>query len=303
MSEEKKYPKVVIGAFILNKEGKFLLMKGPKFENKYICPGGHIDWGEKMMDALKREVKEEVGIDVYDPTLLNNYEFVLTPRYSTEKHILALNYLVETDAEENSVVLDKREATEYAWLTPEEIINNQEVNPEVRESVEIYLEKNKKDKKGLFSRECKNCDEIKSSVEEYKSGWQRALADYNNLKNEVAKEKADWAVWSEQRILEEFIPVYGNFKKAFAVETGEVTKEQENWATGIKYIMKQYGDILRNHQVEEIKTVGEKFDPVYHEALGEEESDIEEGIIVKEIDGGYTVKGKVMKVAKVILAK
>ncbi|MEK7644369.1 MAG: nucleotide exchange factor GrpE [Patescibacteria group bacterium] len=150
---------------------------------------------------------------------------------------------------------------------------------------------------------CENCSGLKANAEEYKSGWQRALADYSNLKNETAKEKADWAVWSEERILSEFIPVYDNFKKAFVARPADTGKEQENWAIGIKYIMKQFGDILRIHQVEEIKTVGEKFNPVFHEALGEEESDDEEGVIVKEIDGGYTLKGKVLKVAKVILAK
>lgn len=77
MAEEKKYPKIAIGAIIVNKEGKIFLMKGKKFENKYIPPGGHIEWGEKMEDALKREVKEETGLDIYDFSLLNNYEFVL----------------------------------------------------------------------------------------------------------------------------------------------------------------------------------------------------------------------------------
>lgn len=303
MSEEKKYPKVTVGAMILNKDGKFLLIKSPKWQNKFVCAGGHIEWGEKIENALIREVEEEVGIKVKDPVFLKTREFVFSPEYVTERHILSLNYLMTTDADEDDVKIDNNEAVEYKWMTPEEIMNNSEVHFNMKENIKIFLEDNKKEKRGLFSRDCKDCEKSKEETEEYKSGWQRALADYNNLKNEVAKEKADWAVWSEQRILEEFIPVYGNFKKAFAVETGEMTKEQENWATGIKYIMKQYGDILKNHQVEEIKTIGEKFNPVFHEALGEEQSEAEEGTIVKEIDGGYTVKGKVMKVAKVIVSK
>ena len=56
--------------------------------------------------------------------------------------------------------------------------------------------------------------------------------------------------------------------------------------------------------MEEIKTVGEKFDPKFHESVGEEAVEGKEhGLIVKEIDGGYVMRGRVVKVAKVVIAK
>lgn len=148
-------------------------------------------------------------------------------------------------------------------------------------------------------------DMLRQQVEEYKLGWQRALADYKNLQKETNEKKSEWAHMSEQFILEEFIPVYDNFKKAFVCkDQGTWTKEQENWIMGIKYIMKQFWDVLKVHQIEEIKTVGEKFDPKLHETAGEEEIEGKEsGIIIREVDGGYTMGGRVMKVARVIVAK
>ena len=147
-----------------------------------------------------------------------------------------------------------------------------------------------------------NSDEEKSEVEEYKQGWMRALADYKNLQREVEARRSEWAMLSAQHILEDFIPIYDNFKKAFRAEVGGEDRKWENWKQGIEYIMKQFADILKAHNVEEIKTVGEKFDPHFHEAIGQED-DGESGTILRELDGGYKMGDKVIKVAKVIVSK
>ena len=140
--------------------------------------------------------------------------------------------------------------------------------------------------------------------DEYKAGWARAQADYQNLQRDVEKKQSDWMKMSEVHMLEEFIPVYDNFKKAFAATQGVVTTEQEAWIKGIEYIKKQFSDILKKYNVEEVGTVGELFDPVRHQVLGEEESTVyDAGVIVREIEGGYAASGRVLKVAKVIVAK
>ncbi len=138
---------------------------------------------------------------------------------------------------------------------------------------------------------------------EYKAGWQRAQADYKNLQAEVSTQRSEWAKMSKLYILEEFIPVYDNFKKAFASEPAELTKEQENWLKGIGYIKQQFGKVLSDNGVEEIETVGKMFDASLHEAVGEEESEDDEGKIICEIDGGYKMGDRVVKVAKVIVSK
>src|SRR5262245_27905912 len=94
--------------------------------------------------------------------------------------------------------------------------------------------------------ECPNCAETRKQMEEYKIGWQRALADYQNLQKETAARRAELVSMSEQQILEDFIPVYDNFKKAFSAKgDGEWSKEQESWVVGIQYIRKQFADILK----------------------------------------------------------
>ena len=166
-------------------------------------------------------------------------------------------------------------------------------------------------KHGLFHHGCKNCDKHKKESEEHLNNWRRALADYDNLKKETEARRAEWAKYSEQQILEEFIPVYDNMKKALAVslplpegEQAEGQRGWESWKEGVGHIMKQFADVLKQHGVEEIKTVGEKFDPNLHEAVGHEESeDKDEGEIIREVAGGYKMGERVIRAAKVIVVK
>jgi len=176
-------------------------------------------------------------------------------------------------------------------------------------------DKNEPKKHGLFHRQCEKCEAMKKEAEEAKGKWLRALADYQNLQKETAARRAEWAQISEQQILEEFIPVYEHLKKAFAhclplpegeqaAEGGQRGREWQSWQQGIAQIMKQFADILKSHGVEEIKTVDEIFDPKFHEAVGHEAFEgIEPEIVAKEIEGGYKMGERVIRAAKVIVAK
>jgi len=58
------FPEPTVGALIVDQQGKILLARSHKWFDKYTLPGGHIEVGESMADAVRREVKEEVGLDV-----------------------------------------------------------------------------------------------------------------------------------------------------------------------------------------------------------------------------------------------
>ena len=67
----KDKPSLTVGALIVNKEGKILLVRSDKWlGGKYSVPGGHVEIYERIEDAVKREVKEEVGLDVEVKDLL-----------------------------------------------------------------------------------------------------------------------------------------------------------------------------------------------------------------------------------------
>lgn len=146
-------------------------------------------------------------------------------------------------------------------------------------------------------------EQVKKERDEFKLSSQRALADYQNLLKETAARRSELVSMSEQQIVEEFIPVYDNFKKAFGMPPATEEKQIKNWMMGISYIMKQFGEVLKAHDVLEIKTVGEVFNPIFHETVGEEESDKPSGTILKEAEGGYLKGNRVIKPAKVFVAK
>lgn len=160
---------------------------------------------------------------------------------------------------------------------------------------------NTKPKKKILSRKCKNCEKNKKKCEEYKMGWQRALADYKNLQTEIENKKSEWIKISEVQILEEFLPVYEHLQ--MSIDSKDVQANNNPWVEGVKYVLKQFGEILGNHGVKQIETVDVKFDPNFHEVVKEEESDKESGIILKQIAAGYTLGEKVIRAAKVIISK
>ena len=162
------------------------------------------------------------------------------------------------------------------------------------------IHKKTEGKKKIFK--CRECEKLKVECEEYKNGWQRALADYRNLQNDFEKKRSEMLSWSEEKIISDFIPVYENFKKAFSVEITDETGK--SWREGIGYIMKQFGDVLKNYGIEELKTLGEKLDLNFHEVVGEEEVlGVESGEIIREVSGGYKKGDKVIMPARVIVAK
>lgn len=132
--------------------------------------------------------------------------------------------------------------------------------------------------------------------EDYKEQYLRALADYQNLVRQSQKEKQEFFRYALADFLQDLLPVYDNLK----VSVVNLSEEEEKspWVAGVKYVLKQFKDILETRGVEEIKTVGEVFDHVTMEALeGEGE------LVEKEAKAGYKLNGKVISPAKVIVKK
>ena len=73
---KQKYPEPTVGALIFNSDGKIFLMKSHKWRDKYVIPGGRVELGERIEDALKREIKEETGLKIHDVEFICFQEFI-----------------------------------------------------------------------------------------------------------------------------------------------------------------------------------------------------------------------------------
>ncbi|MDO8571046.1 MAG: nucleotide exchange factor GrpE [bacterium] len=146
-------------------------------------------------------------------------------------------------------------------------------------------------------------DVCQKQSEEHLDGWKRAKADYINFKNEQDKRSKEFAQFASMATLMQCLPVVENFRKAFN-HVPESLKDSD-WVKGIEHIYRQMKEMLKVMGVEEYTgLVGQPFNPEKHQAVGQEQrDDFEDEIVSQEIEAGYSLHGKVMQPAKVIVNK
>ena len=110
------FPEPTVGALIVNQQGKILLAKSHKWFDKYTLPGGHIEVGESMVDAVRREVKEEVGLDVEVVEMLLVQEAIFAPEFYKKKHFIFIDFYCKS--KDQQVKLDQNEIQDYVWVYP-----------------------------------------------------------------------------------------------------------------------------------------------------------------------------------------
>lgn len=138
----------------------------------------------------------------------------------------------------------------------------------------------------------------KEKAEEYLNGWKRAKADYLNLEKKIEKEKEEWRKFANLNLVLDLLPVFDSFELAMKKLNKEDKKNNNDLISGLNQIKKQLDKVLEKVGVERIKTVGEKFNPEFHEIV---EKRGKNDKIVEEIQAGYKMEGKVIRPAKVIV--
>ncbi len=119
MNPKQQFPEPTVGALIFNPEGKIFLMKSHKWQGKYVIPGGHIELGEKMEEALKREIKEEAGLDIFGIKFLFFQEFIFDKAFWKMRHFIFFDFVCKTNS---SKVTLNSEGQEYIWATLDEAL-------------------------------------------------------------------------------------------------------------------------------------------------------------------------------------
>jgi len=118
----QSFPEATVGALIVDeKNGNVLIVRSSKWQNKYTVPGGHIELGELAEDAIKREVKEETGLDVEVQKLLLVQQAIYPKYYIKHEHFIFMDYVC--NAKNTDVKLDGRELQEYVWVTPRDAMD------------------------------------------------------------------------------------------------------------------------------------------------------------------------------------
>lgn len=129
--------------------------------------------------------------------------------------------------------------------------------------------------------------------------YQRLLAEYDNFKKRTAREKE--AIYSDsvKDTVAALLPVIDNIERALNAFEDKASEEYK----GVEMILTQTGTIFKNLGVEEIKSVGETFNPELHNAVMHIDDDaVTENTVVEEFQKGYTYKDKVIRYSMVKVA-
>ncbi len=130
----------------------------------------------------------------------------------------------------------------------------------------------------------------------------RTMADYDNYKKRVSKEKDDLVRYGNEKIVRDLLPVLDNFERAAgqaeSAADGAVIRE------GIELILKQLRTVLEKFGVKDFTSVGSPFDPNRHEAMVHQEStEHEENTVISEFQKGYYLHDRLLRPALVAVSK
>ena len=138
--KDRRYPEPTVGALILNSSGQILLAKSNKWKNRFTLPGGHVELGEIVEEALKREIREEVGLEIEPIRFLQFQEAVYSPEFIHPKHFIFLDFLCK--AKTDCVKVDNDEIQDFAWTDPRSALE-MDVDPFTKRTIAKYLKTNR----------------------------------------------------------------------------------------------------------------------------------------------------------------
>lgn len=145
-------------------------------------------------------------------------------------------------------------------------------------------------------------EELRAKADEYLDGWQRARAEFANYKKRIEREQEEARGRAAAALLTKILPVDDDLQRALRERPdGEATR---SWAEGIELIQRKLAALLESEGVEVISAEGATFDPALHEAVTYEMSpDHTEGQIIEVIQQGYRLGERILRPARVRVAK
>jgi molecular chaperone GrpE len=216
---------------------------------------------------------------------------------TTEKEIFGLEDGETQDASGTGVQADVRKEQS---AKPSELERHEEGNGEDEVSAEESLDQ--------------HLAKLKSEVDKYKETALRSVADLDNYRKRMTREKEDAIRYANAGFLEKLIPILDNFElglqaakatqPAQDVQSASADREQSAILNGLTMVLKQLQDFLSGAGVETIEATGQVFNPNLHEAIAQEESDeFGDGVVIRQMRKGYRLKDRLIRPAIVVVSK
>jgi molecular chaperone GrpE len=148
---------------------------------------------------------------------------------------------------------------------------------------------------------------IRKEAAKAQENWEKYLrvsADFENFKKRSAKDRMEAIKYANEALLELLIPVADNFEMALQAVDSAPENNAESLKIGVEMIRKQLKTVMEDYGLMEINASNQEFDPTWHEAVSQEETDqVEEGHIVRQTRKGYKLRDRLIRAANVVVAK
>ena len=190
---------------------------------------------------------------------------------------------------------EEKDREEKDILNPEEEVTETEKPQEkTEETGEKDAEAPPKGDKKEKKKKDKKQDVLKEKIDELEDRVKRQMAEFDNFRKRTEKEKTAMFETGAKSVIEKILPVVDNFERGLASVSEE--EKDGSFAQGMQMIYKQLMTELENLDVKPIPAVGEEFNPEFHNAVMQTESEeFESGVIAQELQKGYTYRDSVVR--------
>jgi len=192
-------------------------------------------------------------------------------------------------------------------LIQEHDSENMEVEQGKTEEIEEEVSENLEEEVVIYEEERNRLEleqqlkEKEAELEEINRRYLRLAADFENFRKRTRQEIEEIRRFAAEDLLQELLPVLDNFERALASARAVFP---ENVVTGIDMIYRQFLNVLGQNGLKPIEAVGKQFDPVYHEAFEQVETDEwPDGSVIEEVRKGYLLNERVLRPALVKVAR
>ncbi len=263
---------VAVGAIVEHEETETILLikrAGADYASGAWEVGyGRLDQGENPEAGLKREFKEETGLDIKPKKLLNTWFFNRGDKEAAENEVIGLTYWATASSQKVKL---SSEHSEYQWLSPEaalELAEPKLIANEIRAFIEAKA----------AAKEAQAADQAR----------QRALADYHNLVRRTQAERGEYTKLAASQLIEDLIEPLEHLSMAAEQLDDE----------GLTMVVSRLWTVLHSHGLEEVEALGREFAVETMEAVDKENGG---DVVIKVLRRGYILNGKVIQHAKVVL--
>lgn len=151
--------------------------------------------------------------------------------------------------------------------------------------------------------EQEGAQDSKTEDVDYKQKYFYLAAEMDNMRKRFDREKQNLLKFGSEKILSDLVEVVDNLDRTLDAIKNDTDEKIKNIVVGVDMVHKQFIEALKDNGLERIEALGEKFDPNFHEAMAQQPSEEEEDTVINEYQKGYVLNGRLLRPAKVIVAK